>query len=263
MIRILATLLVGVTVSFSHPTFTGYSGAPGSSGSCASSCHGNGTGSIVLSGIQQSYDPLKTYTLTVSRTSGSSIYNFNASSRKGTFTTVAGTFGVGTGTALYSIVGVENGVRANSDLFSSATFQWTAPAQGTGPVTLYLAGLQGSMSGQNTKVVVTLTENATSGIGRENSFHDFHLEQNFPNPFNPSTRIRYVLPSPSKVRLSILDALGREVDVLVNKEESAGMKELTWTSHTSSGLFFCRIAVTPNDDRSRRVVTMRKMVMLK
>lgn len=263
MVRIVVALFIGATASFSHPTFTGYSGAPGSSGTCASSCHGNGTGSIVLSGIQQSYDPSKSYTLTVSRASGSSIYNFNASSRKGTSTTVAGTFGAGTNTALYSAPGVENGVRASSDLFSSATFQWTAPAQGTGPVTLYLAGLQGSMGGQNTKVAVILEENTTSGVGRENSLQDFNLEQNFPNPFNPATKIRYSLPSASKVRLSILDVLGKEVDVLVDNEETAGAKELSWTSHKASGIFFCRIEVEPNGDRSRRVVAIRNMVMLK
>lgn len=263
MRRIFGMLLVGVSISSSRPTFTGYSGAPGSSGTCASSCHGSGTGSMVLSGIQQSYDPLKTYTLTVSRTSGSSIYNFNASSRKGTSATVAGTFGTGSNTTLYSVPGVENGVRASLDLISTATFQWTAPAQGTGVVTLYLAGLQGSMSGQNTKITLSLTENVVSGIRHEYSANEFQLDQNFPNPFNPSTIIRYVLPTASLVKLSILDVLGKEIDVLVDREEAAGVKELSWTPHTSTGLFFCRIEVTSNEDGSRTVVTTRKMVMVK
>jgi hypothetical protein len=47
---------------WAHPTYTGYSGALGSKGTCASSCHGSGTGSIVVTGIPNSYVPLTTYT---------------------------------------------------------------------------------------------------------------------------------------------------------------------------------------------------------
>jgi hypothetical protein len=54
----------------------------------------------------------------------------------------------------------------------------------------------------------------------------YGLEQNFPNPFNPSTVIKYSLPSPGEVRLSVFDMLGREVTVLVHAVQQAGFHEV-------------------------------------
>ncbi|MCK9559262.1 MAG: S8 family serine peptidase [Candidatus Marinimicrobia bacterium] len=56
----------------------------------------------------------------------------------------------------------------------------------------------------------------------------FELSQNFPNPFNPSTTIRYALPERSKVRLTIYNMLGKEVRTLVNTVEDAGYKSIIW-----------------------------------
>ncbi|MFA6457649.1 MAG: T9SS type A sorting domain-containing protein [Bacteroidota bacterium] len=59
---------------------------------------------------------------------------------------------------------------------------------------------------------------------------------NFPNPFNPSTTIRYSLPSSSHVKLTVHDILGREIATLVNEEQSAGWKEVQWNArHASTG----------------------------
>ncbi len=50
----------------------------------------------------------------------------------------------------------------------------------------------------------------------------FALEQNFPNPFNPTTVVRYQVPASSQVRLVVYDVLGREVRVLVDERKAAG-----------------------------------------
>jgi hypothetical protein len=72
--------------------------------------------------------------------------------------------------------------------------------------------------------------------------------QNFPNPFNPSTTIRYELPKSSVVTLSVYDVLGREVSVLVNERKEAGTHEVTFDAHgSSSGVYFCRMRVRPLD----------------
>ena len=70
----------------------------------------------------------------------------------------------------------------------------------------------------------------------------FVLEQNFPNPFNPTTVVSYQLPVASDVRLAVHDMLGREVSVLVNERRDAGVHEVKFDgSNLASGVYFYRI----------------------
>jgi hypothetical protein len=138
------TLLFSLQV-FAHQTYTGYSGAPNRS-TCASSCHGSPGGTITLTGFPATYTPGQAYTLTVGHTAGVAIANFNASVRVGTGTVNAGTIAAGTNTAVYNVTGETNGVHFSPAQQNSGTFTWTAPAAGTGAVTLYLGGLQGTVS---------------------------------------------------------------------------------------------------------------------
>jgi len=63
----------------------------------------------------------------------------------------------------------------------------------------------------------------------------FTLHQNFPNPFNPITTLRYDLPSDALVTLSIYDMLGREITQLVNTTQDAGFKSVQWDATDSMG----------------------------
>ena len=63
----------------------------------------------------------------------------------------------------------------------------------------------------------------------------FALHQNFPNPFNPITTLRYDLPSDALVTLSIYDMLGREITQLVNISQEAGFKSVQWDAKDSMG----------------------------
>ncbi len=56
----------------------------------------------------------------------------------------------------------------------------------------------------------------------------YSLEQNFPNPFNPITKIRYHVPILSDIRIAVYDLLGREVAVLVDERKPAGTYEVTF-----------------------------------
>jgi hypothetical protein len=70
----------------------------------------------------------------------------------------------------------------------------------------------------------------------------FSIDQNFPNPFNPSTIIRYALPQNAVVRLTVFNALGQQVMQLVNGEEEAGYHQVKFDgSRLASGVFFYRI----------------------
>jgi hypothetical protein len=67
----------------------------------------------------------------------------------------------------------------------------------------------------------------------------FDLTQNFPNPFNPNTTIRFALPQTSHVVLKVYDVLGREVTTLINGEKLAGNYEVNFdASKFASGLYF-------------------------
>ena len=63
----------------------------------------------------------------------------------------------------------------------------------------------------------------------------FDLHQNFPNPFNPITTLRYDLPEDALVTLKIYDMLGRKVIQLVNSTQEAGFKFVEWDATDSMG----------------------------
>jgi hypothetical protein len=81
------------------------------------------------------------------------------------------------------------------------------------------------------------------------------LEQNFPNPFNPSTTIRFSVPAAGgdsrasqsqQVRLGVFDLMGREVTTLVNEVKAPGTYEVRFDgSALASGVYFCRLQVQP------------------
>jgi hypothetical protein len=86
---------------------------------------------------------------------------------------------------------------------------------------------------------------------------DFILEQNFPNPFNPSTTINYSIPEISFVILKVFDLLGSEIETLVNGEKPAGTYEVTWYAETlPSGIYFYQM-------RAGDYINTRKMVLIK
>lgn len=156
-----ALLMIPLLV-WGRTNYQGYSGAPGSSGTCAGTCHGSGGGSVVVSGFPEAYTPNETYLLTIEKLSGSSISQFNGSCRIGNGSENAGVLAAGNGSSTYNVSGETNGIRLSSTNRNSAEFQWTAPEAGTGDVTLYIAAHQGNFSGANTVLELTATELAAN-----------------------------------------------------------------------------------------------------
>lgn len=97
---------------------------------------------------------------------------------------------------------------------------------------------------------------AAKAIGVSASPVMFSLEQNFPNPFNPSTEIRFTVTERSELRLSVLDHLGREVAVLENGTVAAGTHTATFNAEgMTSGLYFYRL------EAAGHAVTKKMMLM--
>lgn len=65
---------------------------------------------------------------------------------------------------------------------------------------------------------------------------EFSLEQNFPNPFNPSTSITYQLPKMTHIKLQVFNVLGQEIRTLVNTIQGAGRYEVTWNGRNTQGI---------------------------
>lgn len=88
------------------------------------------------------------------------------------------------------------------------------------------------------------------------------LEQNHPNPFNPSTTIRYYLPDQLPTRLEIYDVAGRRIVCLIDKMQGRGSYRAEWNgkdrlgNSVASGIYFCRLS-------AGRETLSRKMVLLK
>ncbi|MEC7729672.1 MAG: choice-of-anchor D domain-containing protein, partial [Candidatus Neomarinimicrobiota bacterium] len=91
---------------------------------------------------------------------------------------------------------------------------------------------------------------------------ELSLNGNYPNPFNPVTTIRFGLPEPKKVSLSIVNMLGQEVAVLINGWRDIGRHEVRWQGMDSrgipvaSGVYFAVL-------RDSRQVRITKMMLLK
>lgn len=91
----------------------------------------------------------------------------------------------------------------------------------------------------------------------------FSLNQNYPNPFNPVTKIKFSLPQSGNVRLTVYDALGKEIKVLVSENLKAGIYETDFdATETPSGIYFYRIEFT-DPSTPLRVTETKKMILVK
>jgi hypothetical protein len=261
---VLLIILVLINSSgYAHTTYTGYSGAPGSKGYC-SQCHGSGTGTIVVSGVPSYYQSSQSYTITVAHNGGSPIVNFNASTRVGTSTSVAGTFAGSSNTSTYSVTNYETGVHATTANFDTARYIWTAPSSGIGTVTFYISGIQGSLNGPSTRITMSSAE-LTSGVSDEIVHPEqFTLAPNYPNPFNPTTTISYQLPTAANVKITIINTLGQAVAIFNNGAQGVGSHSVNWdATGMPSGIYLYSIEAVNNSDPTIRYNQTRKMVLLK
>jgi hypothetical protein len=86
---------------------------------------------------------------------------------------------------------------------------------------------------------------------------DYELEQNFPNPFNPLTKISYSIPDNGHVKLEIFNIIGQKVAVLVDEVKSAGKYTVSFNgSALNSGVYLYRITA------ANKTLT-RKMMLIK
>jgi hypothetical protein len=83
----------------------------------------------------------------------------------------------------------------------------------------------------------------------------FQLYPNFPNPFNPCTKITYQLPSTSNVELGVYNLLGQKVATLVSGKKKAGQHQIEFKSHNlPSGIYFYRLQSDLGYSKTRKMI---------
>ena len=100
----------------------------------------------------------------------------------------------------------------------------------------------------------------------------FSLSNNYPNPFNPSTKISYTIPKRSNVNIKVFNLLGSEIAELVKGEIEAGSYDIEFNaSELPSGVYFYRIKVypansgtgNPESSLGHVFIATKKMILLK
>lgn len=109
---------------------------------------------------------------------------------------------------------------------------------------------------------VIITDIKENNTGLAETPKDFSISQNFPNPFNPSTKINFNVAKSGLVNLKVYDILGREVCTLINEQKQPGSYSIEFNSdkmsskQPSSGVYFYRI-------KSNDFSETKKMLLLK
>jgi plastocyanin len=120
---------------------------------------------------------------------------------------------------------IDNGVSFSYPITVNGVYNYWCTTHGA------LFGMTGSISTISTEIQRT-----------EIVANSFELAQNFPNPFNPSTIIKFSIPKSSFVTLKIYDISGKEIKTLVNNNLPIGEYNYTFNAVSiSSGVYFYKI----------------------
>ncbi len=205
----------------------------------------------------------------VSPTSGSSITINNISvllTERGSSTNINAVLGYSTDGINFTTFNANgitgNALPANTQVAFTATPSLNLGTTGNVYVRIILWRKANSTASASSVYVGTVTisgtnDSATAINDGTLAVKNFTLEQNFPNPFNPSTVINYVIPVESKVNLKVYNSLGSEITELVNETQQAGRKSVTFNaSGLPSGIYFYHLQAGSN-------IKTGKMILMK
>jgi hypothetical protein len=107
----------------------------------------------------------------------------------------------------------------------------------------------------------TITYKADNPLGKgqqtSGEIFTYNLFDNYPNPFNPATVIRYSIADATDVRLIVYDILGREISVLVKEKKEPGNYEILFSAdELSSGVYIYRMTTD-------KFISVKKMLLVK
>ena len=109
-------------------------------------------------------------------------------------------------------------------------------------------------------IIIEVTTGVITGGKNVNKFI---LYPAYPNPFNPSTKIKYAIPEQSRVKVNVYNTIGKRVAELVNNDQQAGNYNLTWkAANLPSGFYFLVIEAVSLQSHKKFLETS-KIILLK
>ncbi|HKK69874.1 MAG TPA: choice-of-anchor V domain-containing protein [Candidatus Krumholzibacteria bacterium] len=246
----LSLVVPSMVHAFSGGPPDGRTGAPGE-GTCTA-CHASfplnsGSGTLtVLDGPAEGYEPGQTYRLRVALSDpDASRWGFELTSLDAANAATGDLVSVDTntqtstaGTGREYVKHTSSGTALGQTASNEWSFDWVAPAEGTGAVTLWFAGnaANGNFSTSGDRIYnSSITFEEAAATSAPPAVADARLLTNVPNPFNPSTQIRFELDRGESVRLEIVDLRGRRVRTLVDGPRTPGRHEVTWNGRDDAG----------------------------
>lgn len=143
----------------------------------------------------------------------------------------------------------------NDTVEASVHFYPDTIQSGTGHVQIKI----GTTHNPNQVTILNLTASTEPSAVKDpiHSVKEFKLNQNFPNPFNPTTTISFTVPKRSDVSLKVYNIIGQEIATLVNGEKNTGTYSINFNAEElPSGIYFYKIT-------AGEFSSVRKMMLLK
>jgi len=151
------------------------------------------------------------------------------------------------------LVDAGGNVVAVNNKTSSNPFILTAPSAGTYTVNAGFKSPSRKWGSTSAVINVTGIDEELVGLRPET----FALYANYPNPFNPSTKIRYAISKTAFTSLKVYSILGEEVAALINEEKTPGVYEVNFdATNLTSGTYLYRL-------QAGSFVEIKKMILLK
>lgn len=246
---LLAVIVINFLI-FAYPG--GVSGYTAKSGTSGCICHGSvdNTIPVVIAG-PSTLAPNQTgnYTVTISNGTGKGV-GVDIAASSGTLANTDANLKVLSGEL------TQPAKKAFSGSSYTFNFTYTAPST-TGPQTLYATGCS---SKAQWNFATNYTVNVTSATDVKNDNinpNEFKLYSNYPNPFNPSTKIQFSIPANNYVTLKVYDISGREVASLVNSQMNAGQHVINFdASNLSSGIYYYKLSAG-NFTQTNKMILMK------
>ena len=123
--------------------------------------------------------------------------------------------------------------------------------------TLYIGTHLGSLTTGQERTLIAIRDTVTSAGNESQNVFDFKLEQNFPNPFNSITNIRYSIPQPNRVVLKVYDIMGVTITTLIDRYQQSGSYDVIFQAENlACGIYFYTLT-------SGNFMATKKLILLK